>query len=95
MSLDKTSVAKIAKLSRIRINDDKQDEMASDLNNIMGFVEQLSQVNVEGVEPMTSVIEMMQRQRDDIISDGGYADDILENGPATDMGFFTVPKVVE
>ena len=95
MSLDKASVAKIAKLSRIRINDDKQDEMANDLNNIMGFVEQLSQVDVNGVEPMTSVVEMTQRQRDDIINDGGYADDILKNGPATDMGFFTVPKVVE
>lgn len=95
MSLDKATVAKIAKLARIRVPEDKQDELAGELNNILGFVEQLSEVDVTGVEPMTSVVEMTQRQREDVINDGGYSEKILANGPETDMGFFTVPKVVE
>jgi aspartyl-tRNA(Asn)/glutamyl-tRNA(Gln) amidotransferase subunit C len=91
MSLDKTVVAKIAHLARIAVPDDKLDPMADKLNQIIHFIEQLEEVDTDGVEPMSSVVEMNLRQRADIITDGGYADKVLSNAPETEMSFFTVP----
>ncbi len=107
MSLDKDTVRKIAILARIRVPEDALDGLAGELSNIIGWVEQLNEVDTQGVEPMTSVADMDWPRRDDEITDGGRAADILAN--ATDPqpgpgggdggedggGFFTVPKVVE
>ena len=103
MSLDKETVRKIAFLARIHVPEDALDGLAGELSNIIGWVEQLSEVETDGVEPMTSVADMDWPRREDEITDGGRAQDILAN--ATDPeptpggkdggGFFTVPKVVE
>ncbi len=103
MSLDKDTVRKIAFLARIRVPEDALDPLARELSNIIGWVEQLSEVDTEGVEPMTSVAEMTWPRRDDEVNDGDMAEDILANatepermsGEEANGGFFTVPKVVE
>jgi len=95
MSLDKATVAKIARLARIEVPDEALEPMVKELNNILAFVEQLSEVNTDGVEPMTSVVEMSLRARADAVTDGGQRDLILANAPETAEGFFVVPKVVE
>lgn len=95
MSLDKETVAKIAHLARIRVPEEALEPMAGELNNILGWIEQLGEVDTDGVEPMTSVVEMTLRQREDQVTDGNYPDKVLANGPDTAMGFYTVPKVVE
>ena len=95
MSLDKQTVAKIAHLARIRVDDDKLAPMADELNNILGWVEQLAEVDTEGVPPMTSVVHVDLPRRADEITDGGYPDRVLENAPQRANGFYTVPKVVE
>ena len=86
---------RIGRLARIRIEESEVESYQSELNAILGFVEQLNEVNVEGVEPMTSVTPMTLRRRDDVISDGSYADKIVSNAPLTEDNFFMVPKVVE
>ena len=95
MALDTDTVRRIARLARIHIPDEDLAPLAGELSNIIGWVEQLAEVDTEGVEPMTSVVETTLFQRDDVVSDGGYAEKVLANAPDADDGFFTVPKVVE
>ena len=95
MSVDAATVRHIAKLARIAVSDEEVEALAPELNNILGWVEQLQEVDVEGVEPMTAVIPNKLRLRDDIVTDGGKRDDVLANAPAAEHGFFAVPKVIE
>jgi aspartyl-tRNA(Asn)/glutamyl-tRNA(Gln) amidotransferase subunit C len=95
MSVDAATVRHIAKLARIAVSDAEVEALAPELNNILGWVEQLQEVDVEGVEPMTAVIPNKLRLRDDVVTDGGKRDDILANAPAAEHGFFAVPKVIE
>jgi aspartyl-tRNA(Asn)/glutamyl-tRNA(Gln) amidotransferase subunit C len=95
MSVDAATVKRIANLARIRIADDEVALYQEELNAILGFVEQLSEVDIAGVEAMTSVAPMALRRRDDIVTDGGYADRIVSNAPLSEDDFFMVPKVVE
>ncbi len=95
MAVDAATVRRIAHLARIAVADDEIDHLAGELNAILAFVEQLAQVNVEGVEPMTSVIPMTMKMRADVVTDGGDAETIIKNAPATEDHFFLVPKVVE
>ncbi len=95
MSIDQKTVAKIAHLSRLKIPADEQIGVAGELNNILGWVAQLDEVNVDGVEPLASVNDAALRARPDIVNDGGRPEDILANAPAKTADFFTVPKVVE
>jgi aspartyl-tRNA(Asn)/glutamyl-tRNA(Gln) amidotransferase subunit C len=95
MAVDKDTVAKIAKLARIRVSEEQQAALAGELSNILGWIEQLNELDTEGVAPMTSVGAMKPKLRDDEVTDGGYPDEILANAPEPAHGFFTVPKVVE
>ena len=95
MSVDAEKVRHIAHLARIAVADDEIEHLRGELNAILAFVEQLSEVNVDGVEPMTSVTPMDMKKRADVVTDGGIADDIVRNAPATEDHFFLVPKVVE
>jgi aspartyl-tRNA(Asn)/glutamyl-tRNA(Gln) amidotransferase subunit C len=95
MSVDAATVRRIAHLARIAVAEDEVEHLRRELNAILAFVEQLSEVDVEGVEPMTSVISMAMKKRPDEVTDGGIPDDILKNAPAAQDGFFVVPKVVE
>ena len=95
MSVDLQTVKRVARLARIAVTDDEAERMTGELNTILGFVEQLNEVDVTGVEPMTSVIPMEMKKRQDKVTDGGKAADIVANAPATDENFFLVPKVVE
>lgn len=95
MSVDAATVRRIAHLARIAVADGEIEHLRGELNAILAFVEQLSGVNVEGVEPMTSVTPMRMKMREDKITDGGIAGDIVGNAPATQDNFFLVPKVVE
>ena len=95
MSVDAATVKRIARLARIRIEEEEVASYQNELNAILGFVEQLGEVDVSGVEPMTSVTPMRLRRRDDAISDGGYAEQIVANAPLSEDNFFMVPKVVE
>ncbi len=95
MSVDLATVKRVAKLSRIAVSEEEAVRMMGELNGILGFVEQLNEVDVSGVEPMTSVVPMAMKKRSDVVNDGGKAGDIVANAPATDENFFLVPKVVE
>jgi aspartyl-tRNA(Asn)/glutamyl-tRNA(Gln) amidotransferase subunit C len=95
MSVDSATVRRIAHLARIAVADDEVEHLKGELNAMLAFVEQLNEVNVEGVEPMTSVTPMVMKKREDIVTDGDIADDIVKNAPATQDHYFTVPKVVE
>ena len=95
MSVDADTVRRIAHLARIAVADDEIEHLKGELNAILAFVEQLSEVNVDGVEPMTSVTPMAMKMRTDVVTDGGIADDIVANAPAREDHFFLVPKVVE
>ena len=95
MSVDAATVKRIGRLARIRIEDDEVESYRGEINAILGFVEQLAEINVDGVEPMTSVTPMTLRRRDDAVSDGGYAEKIVANAPLTEDNFFMVPKVIE
>ncbi|OLP55442.1 asparaginyl/glutamyl-tRNA amidotransferase subunit C [Rhizobium rhizosphaerae] len=95
MSVDLATVKRVAHLARIAVNEEDANRMMGELNAILGFVEQLSEVDVEGVEPMTSVTPMAMRKRADVVNDGDKAEDIVANAPNSDRNFFLVPKVVE
>ncbi|QFT76991.1 Asp-tRNA(Asn)/Glu-tRNA(Gln) amidotransferase subunit GatC [Erythrobacter sp. THAF29] len=100
MSVDKQTVAKIASLARINMGDEELERMVPELNNILQWVEQLGEVNVEGIEPMSAVIPNTLRLRDDVVdadphTAGGRREDILANAPVAEHGFFGVPKVIE
>jgi aspartyl-tRNA(Asn)/glutamyl-tRNA(Gln) amidotransferase subunit C len=95
MAVDAATVRKIGRLARIRIEDGEVAKYQDELNAILGFVEQLAEVDVTGVEPMTSVTPMTLRRRDDVVTDGGYPEHIVANAPLSEDNFFMVPKVVE
>lgn len=95
MSVDSATVRRIAHLARIAVKDDEVEHLRGELNAILAFVEQLAEVDVSGVEPMTSVTPMTMRKREDRITDGEIADLIVKNAPAREDHFFLVPKVVE
>jgi len=95
MSVDKQTVQKIANLSRIAISEIEVEALVPELNNILGWVEQLSEVDCSGVEPMTAVIPNKLRLREDVVTDGDVRDKVLANAPVTEHGFFAVPKVIE
>ena len=95
MSVDQQTVRRIARLARIAVTEDDIPHLQGELNAILSFVEQLDAVDVDGVEPMTSVTPMAMRKRQDDVTDGDKADDIVANAPSTDRNFFLVPKVVE
>jgi aspartyl-tRNA(Asn)/glutamyl-tRNA(Gln) amidotransferase subunit C len=95
MSLDRETVRRIAYLARIRVDEDRLDKIAGELDGILDWVEQLSEVDTDGVAPMTSVTELTSPHRVDVITDGQCPDKVLANGFDTVDGFFTVPKVVE
>ncbi|MBH9982663.1 Asp-tRNA(Asn)/Glu-tRNA(Gln) amidotransferase subunit GatC [Bartonella sp. B10834G6] len=95
MSVDIKTVKRVARLSRIAVKDDEAERMANELNAILGFIEQLDEVNVDNVEPLTSVIPMTLRTREDVVTDGNKAFDIVANAPLSEDNFFLVPKVIE
>ncbi len=95
MSVDITTVRRVAHLARIAVSAEDAERMTGELNTILGFVEQLNEVDVAGVEPMTSVIPMEMKKREDVVTDGSRPDDIVANAPAMQENFFLVPKVVE
>ena len=95
MPVDKTTVRRIAKLARIALPEDRAAPMMEELNGILGWIEQLQEVDVEGVEPMTSVVAQKLKMREDIVTAGGDAAAIVGNAPQADGDFFVVPKVVE
>jgi aspartyl-tRNA(Asn)/glutamyl-tRNA(Gln) amidotransferase subunit C len=95
MSVDAATVRHIARLARIAVSDAEVAALAPELSNILGWVEQLQEVDVEGVQPMTAVIPNTLRLRDDEVTDGGIRDAVLKNAPAAEHGFFVVPKVIE
>jgi aspartyl-tRNA(Asn)/glutamyl-tRNA(Gln) amidotransferase subunit C len=95
MSVDAEKVRQIAHLARIAVADEEVEHLKGELNAILAWVEQLGEVDVAGVEPMTSVTPMAMKQRDDVVTDGGIPDDIVGKAPATHDHYFVVPKVVE
>jgi aspartyl-tRNA(Asn)/glutamyl-tRNA(Gln) amidotransferase subunit C len=95
MSIDVETAAKVAKLARIQVAEDKLPELAQEFSNILGFIEQLNEVNVDGVEPMTSVTPQRLKRRSDEVTDGDQQGKVLKNAPDAREGFFAVPKVVE
>ena len=95
MSVDQDTVRRIARLARIAVADEDVPHLQGELNAILAFVEQLNEVDVDGVEPMTSVTPMRMKKRQDGVTDGGYPAEIVRNAPATEDNFFLVPKVVE
>ncbi len=95
MSVDKDTVRRIAKLARLAVSDAQCEPMAGELNGIFKWVEQLNEVNVDGVAPMTSVVEQNLKMREDKVTDGGNADALMTNAPDGEDHFFVVPKVVE
>jgi aspartyl-tRNA(Asn)/glutamyl-tRNA(Gln) amidotransferase subunit C len=95
MSVSSEQVRHIAKLARIAMSDEELEKLVPELNNILGWVEQLGEVNTDGVEPLTAVIDQKLRLRDDVVNDGNVRDDVLANAPEAQHGFFAVPKVIE
>tara|TARA_R100001086_G_scaffold186622_2_gene104764 strand:+ start:1932 stop:2219 length:288 start_codon:yes stop_codon:yes gene_type:complete len=95
VSVDKDTVRKVARLSRIKLPEERVEPMTEELNSILGWIEQLAEVDVEGIEPMTSAVELSMPMREDVVTDGNIQDKILANAPRSEDGFFVVPKVVE
>ncbi|MCG7623047.1 Asp-tRNA(Asn)/Glu-tRNA(Gln) amidotransferase subunit GatC [Epibacterium sp. Ofav1-8] len=95
MSIDQSTAAKVAKLARIKVEEDALPALAEEFNTILGFIEQLNEVDVEGVEPMTSVTPQRLKRREDMVTDGNQQEKVLANAPDAREGFFAVPKVVE
>ena len=95
MSVDAATVKKIASLARIAITEEEVAKIAPELDNILGWIEQLGEVDTSAVQPMTAVIPNHLRLRDDVVTDGGVRDAVLANAPAAEHGFFAVPKVIE
>ena len=93
--MDKATVATIARLARIRLGDEELENLAGELSQILTWVEQLGEVDTQGVEPMTSAVEVTLPRRDDEVTDGGIPDKVLANAPEAEDGFFAVPKVIE
>ncbi|UOM34269.1 Asp-tRNA(Asn)/Glu-tRNA(Gln) amidotransferase subunit GatC [Acuticoccus sp. I52.16.1] len=95
MSVDTDTVRRVAHLARLKMGDEELERLKGDMNTILGFVEQLAEVDVEGVEPMTSVVDASLKRREDVVTDGGYPQRVLANAPESADGFFLVPRVVE
>ena len=95
MSIDAATIRRVARLARIAVREDEVAHLQGEVNAVLAFVEQLNEVNIEGVEPMTSVTPMEMKKRADVVTDGNIVDDILANAPATENHFFLVPKVIE
>lgn len=95
MSVDIDAVKRVAKLARIAVSDEHAAKMQGELNTILGFIDQLNEVDISGVEPMTSVVNVAMKKRVDVVTDGDKADDIVANAPASEDNFFMVPKVIE
>jgi len=95
MSVDTSTVRHIARLARIAVSDAEVQALAPELSSILGWIEQLQEVDVAGVDPMTAVIPNTLRLRDDVVTDGGIREDVLANAPAPEHGFYAVPKVIE
>ena len=95
MSVDSATVRRIARLARIAVDDEQAAAMEKELNALLAWVEQLSEVDVQGVPPMASVVNQTLKMRADVVSDGGRAEAVLKNAPLSEQGFFVVPKVVE
>ena len=95
MSVSPEQVRHIAKLARIAMSEEELDRLLPELNAIIGWVEQLGEVNTEGVDPLTAVIDQKLRLRDDVVNDGNIRDQVLANAPEAQHGFFAVPKVIE
>ena len=95
MSVDQTTVRRIAKLARIKVSEDAVPALEGELNAILDWIEMLNEVDTEGVQPMTAVVETEMKKRDDVVTKGGIPDDIMANAPASEDHFFMVPKVVE
>lgn len=95
MSIDTDTARRIAQLARVRVGEEELPAIAGELSAILGWVEQLGEVDVEGVEPMSAVMPLELPMRDDEVTDGGIRDRVLANAPAARAGFFAVPKVVE
>lgn len=95
MALDAETVRLIARLARIKVPEERLPHLAGELSNIIGWVEQLSEVGTEGTTPMTSVVDMTLKTRQDKVTDGDCSDKVLANAPQASRGFYTVPKVVE
>jgi aspartyl-tRNA(Asn)/glutamyl-tRNA(Gln) amidotransferase subunit C len=95
MSLDSATIRRIATLARIHVEDSELATLAAELNGILGWIEQLNEVNVDGVEPLTGAAQMALKMRDDVVADGGYPEKVLANAPERAGDFYAVPKVVE
>jgi aspartyl-tRNA(Asn)/glutamyl-tRNA(Gln) amidotransferase subunit C len=95
MSVDHATVKRVARLARLKVKEEDVPKLAGELNAILGFIEQLNEVDVSGVEPMTSVVSMKMKMRQDEVTDGHYPEKIVANAPAQEDDFFMVPKVVE
>ena len=95
MSVDAVTVRRIAKLARIAVGDEEVAALAPELSNILGWIEQLQEVDVSGIQPMTAVIPNTLRLREDVVTEGDRRDEVLKNAPAAEHGFFAVPKVIE
>ncbi len=95
MSVDTATVRHIARLARIAVSDAEAEALVPELNNILGWIQQLQEVDVDGVEPMTAVIPNQLRLREDAVTDGGRQGEVLANAPVAEHGFFAVPKVIE
>ena len=95
MPVSTEQVRHIAKLARIAMSDEEIERLAPELNNILGWVEQLGEVNTDGIEPLTAVIDQKLRLRDDVVTEGDIRDEVLANAPEAQHGFFAVPKVIE
>ena len=95
MAVDRATVAQIAKLARIRMPEQDLDALAGELSNILTWIEQLSEIDTEGVAPMTSVVAVELPRRADVVTDGGYPDKVIENAPEAAQAFYSVPKVIE
>ena len=95
MSVDQATVKRVARLARLKVKDEDMPRLAGELNAILGWIEQLNEVDVSTVEPLTSVVTMKMKMRQDVVTDGSYPSKIVANAPAQDDDFFMVPKVVE
>ena len=95
MSVDKNTVRKVARLARIAVPEERLEPLAGELNGILAWIEQLNEVNVDGVEAMTTPVAMKLPMREDVVTDGDIRDKILKNAPQAEHGFFAVPKVIE
>ncbi len=95
MSVDKDTVKRIARLARLALDEEQAGHMQTELNAILAWVQQLDEVDVSGVAPLTSVVEQRLKMRDDVVTDGGYPEDLMKNAPLSEGTFFVVPKVVE